>query len=304
MRRYSIIILVFFLLIINTIMNRAAEASPLVNEQLWQHRHDIAAGVLGAALCIAIPGIGAQVWRGILPACGAEWSPQRIWSTVSVCGLWCGWLPLLCAAAFYPLGAAEEATRTPSPWLIGAFVALVLCRMLSLASRQRIVGIATALVSAAAAVLCGQILWPALPLDILTAGLLSAPALYMLYMRDPERPMVWVFVAACFFCAYAAAFGYLLAVYPPSGSTPPLPFGMGAALLYTIVGLSLIALPKLRHSLWARRTIALLALLLTAGWIYLHLRTAGHGATLGVFVGALVAFGLPMQMMLHSDLHR
>lgn len=300
MRRYSLIILVFIILILNTSMQRIASANPITHPELWGLRHALPAGVVGAALFTAALGMGAQMWRGILPLSGAtEWSPRRTWSYMTVCGLWCGWIPLLCALAFYP-----ETGGGPSYWLIGAFVALVICRMLSLLNQAPMVGLLCGLVPAAAAVLCGQELWPATPLDVLVMGLSCSVALYMLFAPEPARQMVWLMASCFLFCAYAAAFGYMLAFYPPGAAMSTLPCGMWVAVVYTVLALAFIIFARLRRSLWGRRAMALLALLVTLIWLWLHI-----AATLapeeqlpaaGFYALALVLFALPGGMLMRG----
>lgn len=301
MRRYAIVILVFFLLIINTLMQRANGANPLLEPHLWALRLALPGGIAAAALCIAALGMGAQMWRGILPASGAEeWSPRPAWSYMCVCGLWCGWIPLLCALAFYPLQGDHSML-----WLIGSFITLVLCRMLSLVSRHPLIGLFAGLLTAAIAVLCGQILWPATPLDLLVISLSTAPAFYLLWEKQPARQLLWLTVAALIFCAYAAAFGYMLAFYAPAaGDAVASPWGMWVAGGYIALALALIVFPGLRHSLWGRRAVALLALLGTAAWLWLHFSTAlmpqEELPALGFYALGLVLFGVPMSMILRG----
>ena len=300
MKRYALVILVLIIILVNTLMHRAAWASPLDDAELWKLRHVLPAGVVGAALCLALIGMGAQIWRGILPLCGAEWSPQRAWSYMTVCGLWSGWIPLLCALTFYPLSAGMEAPGAPPQLLIGGFIVLILCRLLSLACRIPAVGLLTALITAAVALLCGHELCPQAPLFVLVAGLCSAPALHMLTEREIAPPFVWLTVAALFFCAYAAAFGSLLALYPPAEASS-LPCGPQVAVAYALLGLALICFPALRRRQWGRRLSAMLILLLTAVWVYLHLSTASQPATAAIYVGALLLFCIPASLMLNRS---
>lgn len=300
MKRYALIILVLIIILVNTLMHRAAWASPLDDAELWKLRHVLPAGVVGAALCLALIGMGAQIWRGILPLCGAEWSPQRAWSYMTVCGLWSGWIPLLCALTFYPLSAGMEAAGEPSRLLIGCFIALICCRLLSLACRLPIVGLLTALVTAAVALLCGHELCPQAPLFVLVAGLCCAPALHMLTEKEIAPPFVWLTVAALFFCAYASAFGSLLAFYPPAEASS-LPCGSQVAVAYALLGLALICTPALRRRQWGRQLAAMLILLLTAVWVYLHLSTALQLTTAAIYAGALILFCIPATLMFKSS---
>lgn len=299
MRRYSLLLLVLLLLIINTLMQKIAAADPLTQPDAWALRHALPAGIAAAALSLVALGMGAQVWRGILPLCSTDWSPQRAWSYMTVCGLWCGWIPLLCALAYYP-----EAGASPSAWLIGGFIALIACRMLSLACRRSGVGLLAGLLTAAVAVLCGQEIWPATPLDALVIGLAAAPALELLRERDPARQLVWLVAAALFFCAYTAAFGYMLAFYPPGECVSASPWGMGMAVCFAVLGLAFVVFALLRRSLWGRRVVSSLALAALAAWLWLHFSAAlapgEQWPALGFYALGLLAFGLPAGLLLRG----
>lgn len=304
MKRYSLVILVFFLLIINILMRRAADANPFYASELALLHHTLPAGVAAAGLLAAALGAGAQVWRGALPLCGAgEWSPQRSWSAMTLCGLWCGWLPLLCALPFCSLAMGDEAD-TPSRWLIGAFLALLLCRILShlplstfFAGRLLIT-----LIAAAACAICGQQLWPDTPLGILSLGLAGSAALYLLTQRSPAPQAVWLVPAGLALCAYCAAFGHLLASYPPHELSPTPPEGSaGVAVGMVVLALSIICLPPLRRTLAGRRLTAALALLAAAAWV--GVRSAAPFSEsdsllyLGLYAAALVLFAIPCALI-------
>lgn len=300
MRRYTLILLVLILLIINTLMQQAAEADPLNRPGMWAMRHSLPAGIEGAVLFLAALGMGAQVWRGILPLCSTAWSPGRAWSYMTVCGLWCGWIPLLCALAYYP--AYGEG---PSRWLIGAFIALIAARMLSLTLQQhKLIGLFCGLLAAAAAVLCGQILWPATPLDVLVMGLCASAAMALLLVREPAPQLVWLTSAALAFCAYTAAFGNMLAFYPPGEAGAASPWGMWMALIFTVVGLVFVIFALLRRTLWGRRAVAAAGLLAVAVWIWLHFTTTltpqEQWAGTGFFALGLLLFGIPAGMLLRG----
>lgn len=300
MKRYSLLILVFILLIVNTSMQRFAMANPLSHAKLWELRHALPAGVVGAALLLAALGMGAQMWRSFLPLSGAaEWNPRRTWSYLTMGGLWCGWIPLLCALAFYPeLGAG------PSYWLIGGFVALVACRMLSLASQHPIIGFITGLTTAAVALLCGHELWPATPLDVLVMGLSCSTALHLLLSKDTPRQMLWLTTSALIFCAYAAAFGYMLAFYPPDQASGATPWDMWMAGSYTLLAAVFIIFARVRSSLWGRRMVGILALLLAVVWLWLHmaatLEPQEQWYALGFYAAALALLSLPFGLTLRG----
>lgn len=297
MKRYSLIILVLIVLILNTLMRQAAEANPLMDPTLWDLRGALPTGIAAAALCIATLGIGAQFWRSILPICGAAaWSPLRSWSSLSMSSGWCGWIPLLCAVPFLP-----GSSGAPSPWLIGCFFTFIGCRMLSIICRHEVMGLLTI----AIAIICEHEFWPTTPLDILALGLISSIALQVLFSRESAKQLIWLMIAACGICAYTAAFGYTLAFYPPSIEPTAAPWGMWPALAYTLIALACIALPALRSKRWGYRSAAACLLLLSAAWLWLHfaaeLTPQEQLPALGCYIGALLLFALPTAMMLRQQ---
>lgn len=300
MRRYSLVILVFFLLILNTLMQRAAGANPLTHPNLWELRHALPAGVAGAALLLVVMGMGAQTWQGILPAGGARWSPQRSWSYIATCGLWFGWIPLLCALTLFP-----HPTEEPPPLLFYAFVILILCRLINRLSSHVLARLFSGALTAAIAVLCGQVLWPSTPLDVLVMGLAAAAALHLLSDREPAPPFMWLMAAALIFCAYAAAFGYMLSFYAPTAATAATPWGMWMACGYIALGLAIIIFAPLRRTTWGRRSVAALSLLATAVWLWLHftpqLAEQEQLPAVGLYALAIVLFGIPSAMLLRSS---
>lgn len=299
MRRYPLLFLILIILIGNTLMQQVGYADPLTQADKWELRHALPAGVAAAALCLAALGMGAQIWRGILPLCSTDWSPQRSWSYMTVIGLWCGWMPLLCALAYYP-----EAGAGPSRWLIGGFAVLIACRMLSILSRNRLVGLLYGLITAAAAVLCGQILWKDTPLDVMVMGMTAAPALELLRERTPASQLVWLTSAALFFCAYTAAFGYMTAFYPPGEAAAVSPWGMWMAAVFAAVGLAFVILGVLRRTLWGRRVVSLLGLLALAVWLWLHfsatLEPGEQWTAAGFYILALALLALPAGLLLRG----
>lgn len=305
MRRYALIILVLTILILNSIMQHAAQATPLQDTSLWELRFALPAGVAAAALCIALAGLGAQFWRNVLPLCGAKWAPMSYWNRLATSGLWCGWLPLLCAQTYtegdtlLPLGA-------PSHWLVGAFFALVLCRMLgNLAAKWQGAHLLHALVAAAAAVLLGHELCRAVPLCPLVLGLAAAPALRLITTRQlPPPQMLWLLVAGFTFCAYVAAFGYLLAWYAPTEARLDTPWGLWLGGGFLAMALLLIALAPLRRSMLGGRIIAFLGLVIGAVWLWLEfdpaqkVLPAQQPAGIATYVVALVLFSIPTALLI------
>lgn len=304
MRRYALIFLIFALLIINSIMQQAASATPLTNISLWEQRFALPAGVAAAALYLVLLGLGAQFWRALLPLCGVEWAPARFWDRLSTCGLWCGWLPLLCAQT-YTAGESMLPMGAPSRWLIGAFFALILCRMLAIATKHPWgLRLLVALVSAAAALLCGLELCPAIPLCPFVLGLMLAPALWLTIARNTPPQLVWLLIAALGFCTYVAAFGHLLVWYTPTPNEVISPWGLWLGGLFLACILLLILLRTLRHASLGRRALSLLLLIFGAAWLWLsfapaqRVLPAQQAASLGAYAAALVILGIPATLLM------
>ena len=310
MRRYALMILVIALLLANAALKNAAEANPLTNLPLWELRFALPAGVVAAALCFVALGLGAQFWRGLLPLCGGgAWAPQGLWARVAAAGLWCGWLPLLCAQT-YTAGETQLALGAPSHWLLGAFGALLACRVADvLLHRWRWWGLISALVAAGAAVLCGQELFPALPLCPLVLGLMAAVALHVLIGSGGALQPVWLLVACFTFCAYVAAFGYLLAWYVPTELPSGATWGLWMGGVFLAGGLALLMLEPLRRSALGPRLIALIGLLAGAAWVWPELAAAQRilpaqqAAGIATFAAALLILTLPATLMMAKKDH-
>ena len=304
MKRYALMILVISLLLINSLLRNAAEANPLTNPQLWELRFALPAGVVAAASCFAVMGLGAQFWRGLLPLCGgAAWAPGGYWARLSTCGLWCGWLPLLCAQT-YTAGETQLALGAPSHWLLGTFIALLLCRMADTVLRWRWWGLCSALVAAAAALLYGQELCPTVPLCPLVLGLMAAVALRVLTARENALPLVWLLVASFTFCAYVAAFGYLLAWYAPTALPGGSTWGLWMGGVFLAGGLALVLLEPLRRRAPGPRLLALAGLLAGAAWLWPELAAAQRvlpaqqASGIGAYAAALVIFSLSAALLM------
>ena len=304
MRRYALMILVIALLLINALLRNAAEANPLRDMSLWELRFALPAGVVAAGLCFVALGLGAQFWRGLLPLCGGgEWAPRAFWARLAAVGLWCGWLPLLCAQT-YTAGETQLALGAPSHWLLGSFVALLVCRVAESVLRWRWWGIISALVAAAVAVVCGQELFPTVPLCPLTLGLMAAVALHVLTGRAGVLQQVWLLVACFAFCAYVAAFGYLRAWYAPAEQAGGAVWGLWMGGIFLCCGLALIMLEPLRRSAMGPRLLALAGLLAGAAWVWPELAPAqmtlpaqqAEGIT--AFAATLIIFSLPATLLM------
>lgn len=306
MKRYALIILVLTVLLINSLMKQAAEANPLTDIDLWELRFALPAGVSTAALCLVCAGVGAMFWRGALPLCGAEWAPEAYLKRLTTAALWCGWLPLLCART-YTAGATQLALGAPSRLLLGAFVGIILCRMLSdLAPKWRAANALNTAAAVAAALICGHEFCPAVPLCPLVIGLAAAPALRLLTARETPPQMVWLLVAALAFCAYTAAFGHLLSWYTPGETEGATPRGMWIGCAYLALTLLMVALPALRRCVTARRVAALAAVALCIVWAALQsapmqgILPAQQAASVGICAAALALLGIPAAMLTYK----
>lgn len=306
MKRYALIILVLVILVVNSLMQQAAYANPLTNPDLWELRFALPAGVAAAGLLVAAAGLGAQVWGMALPLCGAGWAPSGFWQRLAHCGLWCGWLPMLCAQT-YTAGANMLPLGAPSHRLLGGFVVLVLCRMLGSVPLCRRWGVRliSALVAAAAAVLCGVEFCPAAPLCPLVVGLALAPALRLLTAGRPQAPqLVWTLVAALAFCAYTAAFGHLLSWYAPGAESGATPWGGWMGGVFLVIALATAGVRPLRHARVALRVLSAVSLLSCVVWLWLlmapaqRVLPAQQPASVGFYAASLVLLAIPALLML------
>lgn len=308
MRRYALILLVLILLLLNSLMQHAAEATPFTHPDLWELRFALPAGVVGAALFLVSLGLGAMFWRGALSVSGGRgWAPRAFWQRLSAAGLWCGWLPLLCAQT-YTISSSQLPMGAPSPWLVGAFVALIICRMAEGLVGQKWwgMGFISALVAAAAAILCGQELCPAVPLCPLVLGLAAAPALRLLTEKLHMLQLVWVQMASFTFCAYVAAFGYLLLWYTPSESQNAASWGLWLGGIFLVLALGLVMLEPLRRSSFGPRAFAAAGLVAGVVWLWLELAPAQgvlpaqQLASMGIYAGTLVLLAIPTALLMHD----
>ena len=298
MRRLSLFFLVFILLMFNVLMGQM-ETFALHRPELYACYLHLPAALGAAGLGIAALGMGAQFWLCTLPLCGAEWFPKPGWERLSAAGLWCGWLPMLCAAPYY---SGSDCCVFSQPLFIG-FVGILLSRLVHSFKKHWFANIFGAIFAGAAALLCGMQLWPSAPLSTLVLGLMCAPALHLLVAHSVPRPLVWLYIASLLFCAYSAAFGHLLAFYPPCAGGDASPWGMVAACLFVLCAMLLIIATPLRRSLVGCRGVAALGLLLGVAWLALHL--LGHLPPQASVVGMLLSFflslaalSLPLVLML------
>lgn len=134
--RIFLLTLVFFLLIVQSLLRSAAVATPFSGTTLpggftfWELRGQLPTGVAAAALTAVLAGAGCQIWQGLRML--GRYSAPAV-DRAAGCGLWCGW-PLL-ACCFSGLGyiLPEPAPLPiPLPYMVnGSLVLLVACRFVS-----------------------------------------------------------------------------------------------------------------------------------------------------------------------------
>lgn len=302
MRRYSLLLIVLIIIVCNGLMHRAAEASPLLDYNLWQIRHSLPTGLATAALFLAAIGMGAQFWQGALPIFGVQHSPTSAWVRMSASGLWCGWIPLLCATPFLP-----SMPGTPSLWLIGCFFALIMCRMLSIIVQRRAIGIITGALSLAAAVICSEILWPQAVLPLFLLGLVCSLALLLSARHEPPVWAALLMSGALILCALDSAMEQFTLPATEAGSSQANLPAQCVGYMMAIPALLMMTIRRLRHTLWGRRGMSIASLLLSVIWLWLHMSAPlSRGDMLscaGFAALGLIFFGLPAGMMFSKTLH-
>ncbi len=320
-RRFFLIALVLFLLLVNAAFTQVINATVFTQGEMlglipyWELKESLPCGLFAAAAFTIATGLGAQFWRGLLPVCGAgPWVPVPRLSQLATAGLWCGW-PLLAscmvaASYLFPWAVSGEGiagtlfTRQNLFILLYgglALVAVVQCLHGWLGRRA---GLAGALLAAAVALACGQLWWQGHALDFLALALVAPLALALLLPHEEEarRPLAWLLVAALALATYACGSQFLMVAYLPAG-TEVLPMAQGAwgqlsaacALLAPVLALALTLLPPLRHKASLLRSIAALALLLSLAYAWLLLAAPvlqQHPKLLLTFPAPWVAMGL------------
>ena len=264
MKRLALFILVALLLTFNLIVNKmSAGATPYI--MLFG---DLPLAMACAGLFIAALGMGAQFWLCALPISGATWSPKACWGRLSIAGLCCGWLPVLCAMPY----TENAGGGLPSSVLLGCFSAHILIYLCSAYLHSLATNVIGAVLTSAIALLCGILFRADSPMAVLVHGLMGAISLHLLTARDIPRPLVWLYIAGLLFCAYVAAFGSLLITYPPGDGSSP--WGMPIACGFTLCALLLVIFAPLRHSLVGLRSLSILGLALNIADFTLHSTTS------------------------------
>lgn len=276
MKRAFLLLLLLTLLLISTLLQSAREAtvfhggSILGSVPLWQLRHALPSGIFASGTLMVAAGTGAQFWLGLLPSCGARWTPIPALSRICSCGLWCGWLILsLCTLSlpdiFHEVGAARSSLFSPENYLLlqGGLIPMALCHALRGKVRQRL-SLCTALVSAGVALACGLLWWHDRPLDFLTLSLVCPLALLLLLPGDASPKLGWLFITSLALAAYALVSRALVLRYPPSPTVPDdLPLILGGA--FALLTLLPVCLPPFRKRIFLR-VGAGCSLLLVAGY--------------------------------------
>lgn len=276
MKRAFLLLLLLILLLLSALLQSAREATVfhggniLGSIPLWQLRHALPRSIFAAGAFMVAIGTGAQFWLGLLPSCGAGWTPTASLRHLSSCGLWCGWLILsLCTLSLPDIFPGEEAGEAPffSPevylLLQAGFIPMALCHALRGKLRQRL-SLVAAFVSAGVALACGLLWWHDRPLDFLTLSLVGSPALLLLLPGLPSPKVGWLFIASLALAAYALVSRSLILSYLPSPhAEDKLPLAVGTA--FALLALLPICLPALRRASLLRAWAGC-ALLLAAGY--------------------------------------
>ena len=289
-KRLFLVALVFFLLLVTManqhVQNPAAllgNAEVLGFIPLWQLYNVLPAGIFAAGAAAAALGMGAEMWRALLPLCGAKWAPVQPLNRMADAGLWCGWITL--AACIMALGCIF-------PWSVGAPGAygvglsttnffdlahyrlalqicgggMILCRLLSTALREK-AALPIVILSAAAMLVCGQFWCRAQAISFFGIALLLPWGLLLLWQPGKlSTARFYITLAATVMALYGLTFEttigqYVISVEPADKSYISYQTGMNTLLPLVALLLMLILKPLgFTQKKWMQRGMGALIL--------------------------------------------
>lgn len=275
MKRAFIVLLLFFALLCAIAIQHTITLPPFspgkmlglipVNDMVFA----LPAAIFAAGTIVAAMGIGAELWRSLLPICGAAWVPTHRFSRLADAGLWCGWiLAGTCFAAqnyIFPWLAANAPNALYTAenyriWLLIGFGTMLAARLFNTyLPRQK--GLLPTLMCAAVALICGQCWWNGLPIDFVTAALLLPLGVILCshsaQQGEADAPFIWLCIAALAFCLYATGFSQLIINYPtgPTALSPHTLYLKFAANTLWVAALVTLLIPPMRSNTIALRIV-------------------------------------------------
>ena len=275
MKRAFIVLLLFFALLCATAIQHTINLPPFspgkilglipVNDMAFA----LPAAIFAGGVLIAAMGIGAELWRSLLPLCGADWVPAERFSRLADAGLWCGWILLgTCFAAqnyIFPWLSNQGADSLYTAehyrlWLLIGFGTMLTAGLFNTYLHRRR-GMLTTLMSAAVGLACGQLWWNGLPIDFVTIALLLPLGVILCCHRhqqpETDAPFIWLCVAALAFCLYSTGFSQLIINYPtgPTDLSQDTLYLKLTANTLLLAALAALLIPPLRRNAMAIKII-------------------------------------------------
>lgn len=265
-------ILVLTLILLNALQTRVLDATPLsdtptlLGTPYWQLKTALSAGLFTATTMMAAAGIGAYFWLGLLPACGARWTPEPALLQLGRCGAWCAWpaaascLPGLSYFVFpwmkqdYWDGALSGTMIMMGQMTISLIILITLGYLLQSTSRDN-VRLPAVFLSALVALGCGILWWWGKGLDFLVIALATSLSLVILlpHNRDIRPQLGGLLAVSAALCVYVIGFGGMMTSYAPTPQfSPALTETSGITMTVSIIillltGILLSILPILRR---------------------------------------------------------
>lgn len=270
--RIFILILILVLILLNALQTQVQDASPLsdtpsiLGVPFWQLKTALSAGLFTATSMMAAAGIGAYFWAGLLPACGARWTPEPELLQLGRCGTWCAWpIAASCLSGLsffvYPWMRQDYGEGTLSGLLLMAgqmtlaLIILISIGFMQHSSKRNKLQLVIVFLSASTALSCGQLWWWGRALDFLVISMASSLAVIILLPHRPEtRPQLGALLAVSLaLCVYIIGFGNMMTAYAPTTEFHPAGAASsgilitGSILVLLLTGIALALLPVLKQ---------------------------------------------------------
>lgn len=289
-KRIFLTVLVLFLLLAAMANQHVQNAAALLGDAkvlgfipLWQLYNVLPAGIFTAGAAAAALGMGAEMWRALLPLCGAGWAPVHPLNRLADAGLWCGWIALasclMALGCVFPwsegapgaYGPGLNATTFFSPAhyryaLLICGGGMVLCRILSTSLREK-AALPIIILCAAAMLTCGQFWCRAQAISFLGIALLLPWGVLLLWKPGKLSPArFYITLAATAIALYALSFDttigqYVISVDPADKGYIHYQTGMNSLLPLAVLLLMLILKPLgFTQKKWMQRSLGTLIL--------------------------------------------
>lgn len=231
MKRAFLIILVLFVLLAATTIQHTINTPPFGPEKIlgivpvYEMIFALPAAIFAAGVMGVMLGLGAELWRALLPICGADWVPTRRLTALADAGLWCGWATVATCYTALPYIFPWIGVGSTAPLCTIGNYRLLLCIGLGTMITARLFnhflprrqGLWATLLCAAVGLGAGQFWWNGLPVDFLALALLLPICVILVAPCKSEgrdTPFIWLGVFAFAAAIYATGFSQLIVSYP------------------------------------------------------------------------------------------